>query len=62
MRPRESTLFPMHRNTPNQLCPIGRSIQGALSRYFQEAQLALENDLERITVADLVRDVNSASR
>lgn len=57
-----STLFPLHSNTPNPRCPVGSTIQRALMGHFESAQLALEKDLQRITVADLVKEVRSMKR
>lgn len=54
----ENTLFPLHRNPPNPMCPVGRNIQSSLVGHFQEAQLAMEKDLERITIADVVKDID----
>ena len=56
------TLFPLHSNTPNPRCPVGSTIQSALSGHFEEAQLALEKDLERTTVADLVKEIGTLAR
>jgi Rrf2 family protein len=54
-----STLFPLHPSTPNQLCPVGGTIQSALNGHFHDAQVALEKDLENTSVADLVRQVRT---
>lgn len=56
----EHGLFPLHSSTPNPKCPVGRNIQQALTKRFQTAQLALENDLECVSIADLVKEVASA--
>jgi Rrf2 family protein len=53
------TLFPLHPSTPNQLCPVGGTIQSALNSHFQDAQVALEKDLETTSVADLVKQVQT---
>jgi Rrf2 family protein len=55
----DGDLFPMHTKAPNPKCPVGRNIQEALSEHYQEAQLALEKELERTTIAALVDDVES---
>jgi len=57
-----STLFPLHSNTPNPRCPVGSTIQRALTGHFESAQIALEKDLDRITIADLVKEVKSMAR
>jgi Rrf2 family protein len=56
------TLFPLHSSTPNPLCPVGRTIQSALAAHFEDAQLALEKDLERTTIADLLQQVSTLAR
>jgi Rrf2 family protein len=57
-----STLFPLHSSTPNPRCPVGSTIQTALTGHFEAAQQALEKDLERTTVADLLRQLRARSR
>jgi Rrf2 family protein len=52
-------LFPLHAGQPNPRCPVGRTIQAALMTRYQEAQLALEDDLARTTVADLLQEVRT---
>ncbi len=54
-----STIFPMHPNPPNPRCPVGSTIQGALSSHFDEARHALEEQLSKTTVADLVEEVKT---
>lgn len=55
----DEPLFPLHHQEPNQNCPIGRHIQQALTGAFVSARQALENDLARTTVADLLRQVRA---
>lgn len=55
-------LFPLHASTPNPRCPVGRSIQAALVTHYDDARLALERELERTNIADLVRDVKALDR
>lgn len=55
-------LFPLHASTPNPRCPVGRNIQAALSGHYGEAQRAVEEDLERTTIADLLQEVNALAR
>ncbi len=57
-----STLFPLHSSTPNQHCPVGGKIQPALMSHFKAAQSALEKDLERTTIADLLKEVKEMGR
>jgi Rrf2 family protein len=51
------TLFPMHTNPPNPRCPVGSTIQVALSARFDAARGALERQLQQTTIADLVQQV-----
>lgn len=59
---RDDTLFPLHASPPNPRCPVGRNIQAALEERYDEARVALERQLERSTVADLLQDVNALAR
>lgn len=52
-------LFALHAGRPNVRCPVGRVIQGALVRRYDEARLALEQDLERTSIADLLQEVKT---
>lgn len=40
--------------TPDARCPVGRTIRGAMARLFASAQGALERDLARTTLADVL--------
>jgi Rrf2 family protein len=51
------SLFPMHPAEPNARCPVGGRIQATLSGHFDNARHALEKELERTTIADLVSQV-----
>jgi Rrf2 family protein len=55
-------LFPLHASTPNPRCPIGSNIQAALGGHYQAARQALERDLDRTTIADLLREVRALAR
>ncbi len=55
-------LFPLHASTPNPRCPVGRAIQAVLRGHYEEARLAVERDLERTTIADLLQEVNALAR
>ena len=52
-------LFNTHEN-PNPKCPVGAHIQTVLNDRLQQAQQALEAQLGRSTVADVVRDITRA--
>jgi Rrf2 family protein len=49
--------FCLPRNKPNKGCPVGHCIQTALERVFVSARSALEQDLEKTTLADLLNTV-----
>lgn len=49
--------FCLPRNKPNQACPVGHCIQAALEVVFGSARRALEADLARTSLADVLRRV-----
>jgi len=51
-------LFSIH-NNPNPNCQIGFNIQTSLDSFFQEAQEVLEQKLAKITLADMITDINN---
>ena len=50
-----SGLFHFHEN-PKMECPVGRSIHAAMDARLAEIQAAMENEMKRITLADVVTD------
>jgi DNA-binding IscR family transcriptional regulator len=52
-------LFPLHASTPNPRCPVGRVIQSALEARYAQARLAVERNLEKTTIADLLEEVRA---
>ena len=48
-------LFAMHRSEPNLECPVGRGIRPALGRVYDGAEQALRRELERTSIADVLR-------
>ena len=58
----EGELFALHRERPNPQCPVGRNIQSALTAHFDAATRALEAELDRTTIADVLRDVSRQER
>lgn len=48
-------LFHFHENS-NQECPVGRNIHRILDDKLQQVQKAMENELKKITLADVIRD------
>jgi len=45
---------------PNAACPVGRCIRETLDRVFASAQSALERDLEKTSLADVMDTVKSS--
>jgi Rrf2 family protein len=58
---RPGTVFAMHSQQPNVLCPVGRNIQRGLGAHYQKAQAAMEAELDRTTIADVLKDVLGTS-
>ena len=58
----EGELFAMHRERPNAACPIGRNIQAALEGHIDTAAAALEEELARVTIADVLNDVKKQEK
>ena len=50
--------FCLPRKKPNQACPVGHCIQAALEQVFGSALKALEQDLARTTLADVLKKVH----
>lgn len=48
-------LFHFHEN-PNAECPVGRNIHNVLDGRLKQIQDALENELSRISLADVMKD------
>jgi DNA-binding IscR family transcriptional regulator len=48
-------LFHFHEN-PNQECPVGRNIHNVLDKRLVQAQMAMENELKKDTLADILAD------
>ena len=53
-------LFHFHEN-PNINWPVGRNIHSAMDEKLQRVQSIMENELSRITMADVVADVRKAA-
>ncbi len=49
-------LFKFH-DAPNPLCPVGKNIQPILNDYLTDAQKALENELKRISLDDIIKKI-----
>lgn len=48
-------LFHFHENS-NPECPVGRNIHRILDGRLQQVQKAMEREMEKITLADVIRD------
>lgn len=51
-------LFHFH-ESPNLLCPVGRNIHQVLDGRLIQVQNALERELEKMTLADVVKDART---
>ena len=47
---------------PNTACPVGHSIQATLDKVFASAEKALERDLEKTTLADVMAAVKTSDK
>ena len=52
--------FSMPRQKPNQSCPVGQCIQRELERVFSSAEAALEKELGRTSLGDILEGVHHA--
>jgi DNA-binding IscR family transcriptional regulator len=48
-------LFHFHEN-PNQECPVGRNIHSVLDERLAQAQIAMENELKKDKLSDILKD------
>ena len=48
-------LFHFHEN-PNPLCPVGRNIHNVLDKRLDAIQQAMENEMKKSTLADVIND------
>jgi Rrf2 family protein len=53
----DEALFALHHRPPNADCPVGRHIQQSLSVHIAAATRAMEDELGRVSVADVLREV-----
>ena len=52
--------FAQHPHQPNQRCPVGAGIERVLTEVFAAAQSALESELARRTLADVLAAMDEA--
>lgn len=51
-------LFHFHDN-PSQVCPVGKNIHTALDNKLSNIQKAMEDEMKKYTIADVVNDVKA---
>lgn len=54
----EGHLFHFHDN-PNPNCPVGKNIHSVLDIHLTNAQMAMENELKKITLSDLAKSLSN---
>jgi len=54
-------VFALHEH-PNPRCPVGRHITGVLESRISAAERAMEAELQRTTIADMVGDISALNR
>ncbi len=58
----EGHIFPMHTQQPNPRCPVGRHIQSSLETIYSRAERAMQAELDKTTIASLLRSVEAKTR
>ena len=53
----EGDIFHFHEN-PNPACPVGKNIHAVLDAHLADAQSAMENELKKVTLLDLTRELD----
>ena len=53
----EGDIFHFHEN-PNAACPVGKNIHAVLDTHLADAQAAMENELKKVTLLDLTRELD----
>ena len=53
----EGDIFHFHEN-PNPACPVGKNIHAVLDTHLADAQAAMENELKKVTLLDLSRELD----
>ena len=47
----------LYQKQPNFRCPIGKWIQSSIESHYQRAQLGLERELDKVTIAEVLDSV-----
>ncbi len=55
------TAFTQPRRRPNPACPVGRGIEAAVQQLFRSAQQALERELARTNLADVLAAIGESA-
>ena len=55
-------LFGAARSDPNPLCPVGRRVQSVLKQYVEQFETALDREMDKVTVADVLKGVRAPAR
>jgi Rrf2 family protein len=53
----QGDLFALHRSAPSKVCMVGKNIQAVLSPTLDKARTAMEGELAKVSIADVVKDV-----
>ena len=53
-------VFGSHPNKPSKKCPVGKNINKVMMEVSDRAVRALERELDRITLADVLREVRES--
>lgn len=54
-------LFHFHEN-PNPACPVGKNIHAALDRKLSDIQKAMEDEMKKYTIVDVVNDLKGRNQ
>ncbi|MEE1228613.1 MAG: Rrf2 family transcriptional regulator [Lachnospiraceae bacterium] len=54
----EKGLFHFHEN-PRPECPVGRNIHESLDKHLEDAQRAMEEELKKVTIEEIVGDTQN---
>ena len=54
---KNETLFTLHRSEPDKGCAVGRYIQPVLENVLGRALSAMESELARVSIGDIVRGI-----
>ena len=53
----KNRVFGSHPNKPSRKCPVGKNINKVMERIADRAGRAIERELDKITLADVLREV-----